>query len=80
MNNERIEQRIGYNLIDDWFKICKRSLNLNNQKTNNPGYKMNKHQQRRNPGGKLSVVVEQTGHEFKATMSTFSNKIQRRQV
>lgn len=53
---------------------------MNNQKTNNPVYKMNKHQQWRNTGGKLSVLVEQTGHEFKATISTFSNKIQRRQV
>lgn len=26
------------------------------------------------------MVVEQTGHEFKATISTFSNKVQRRQV
>lgn len=41
---------------------------------------MSKHQQRRNTGGKLGVVVEQTGHEFKATISTFSNKVQRRQV
>lgn len=26
------------------------------------------------------MVVEQTGHEFKATIPTFSNKVQRRQV
>lgn len=26
------------------------------------------------------MVVEQRGHEFKATISSFSNKIQRRQV
>lgn len=41
---------------------------------------MNKHQQWRNTGGKLGAVAEQTGREFKATFSTFSNKIQRRQV
>lgn len=41
---------------------------------------MNKHQQWRNTGVKLGVVAEQTGREFKATISTFSNNIQRRQV
>lgn len=38
---------------------------------------MNKHKQQRNTGGKLGMVVEQRGREFKATISTFSNKIQR---